>query len=254
MRKCLSIIFYEYKMQMKRFATWGVFILVMVIVLIDNFPSAKNLNRLEFLTEPAYFLYRTMSLDGLVLVFALLFLLSGRFPLDKKTGVKPLIMASPITKGQYVIGKLLGGFCYTFTMLFLLLTVNVLIYLVAASFKISILSCIAALLKTLMISVLPVSIFVGFVTVALPAIMDVRLFYLIASTLFIVNAATAVSAEAMPFYFITSGDLIKLIWQHPKWPFTNMGSIQANLIFLLGCGLLSWSLLLLSPKFWRADE
>jgi LPXTG-motif cell wall-anchored protein len=57
----------------------------------------------------------------------------------------------------------------------------------------------------------------------------------------------------MPFYLITSGDLAKLIWQHPKWPFSNTGSIQANLVFLVGCGLLAGLLLFLKRKFWRNE-
>lgn len=253
MRKLFSIVHYEYKMQLNRFATWGVFIATMVIAMLDDFPSEGNLNRLEFLTEPAYFISRTMSIYGLVLTFGLLFLLSSRFPIDKKLGTKSLIMAAPIEKGQYIFGKLLGGFFYTFSLLFLFLTINTVIYFVAAPVDMPIMSCLIPLIKTLFVSAVPVSAFVGFVAVALPAIMDIRLFYLLASALFIVNAATTGSAGQMPFYIITSGDLIKLIWQHPKWPFINTGSIQANLMFLMGAGLLSCVLLFLKRKFWRAE-
>ena len=52
------------------------------IALFDNFPSERNLARLEFLEQPVYFIYRTMSLDALIVVFGLMFLMSNRFSLD----------------------------------------------------------------------------------------------------------------------------------------------------------------------------
>lgn len=254
MCKCFSIIHYEYKMQISRIASWGIVIASMAITLMDNFPSAGNLARLEFLTQPSYFVYRTMSLDALIMVFGLMFLLSNRIPFDRKTGIKSLMMASPVTKGQYIFGKLFGGFLYTLTMLTLFLTLNTLIYFMAVPFNISVTDCLIPLIKTLVISGLPVSIFISFISVALPAVMDIRLFYLLASALFIINAASIGSAEQMPFYLITSGDLMKLIWQHPKFPFTNTGSVQANLIFLVGCGTTAWLPLFLKRKFWRCES
>lgn len=83
MRKMIAIICYEYKMQFKRLATWGVLLAATVFALLDNYPSASNLTRLEFLNEPAYFVYRTMSLNGFVLMFGLMFLLAERFPLNQ---------------------------------------------------------------------------------------------------------------------------------------------------------------------------
>lgn len=253
MRKIMSIIHYECKMQLKRIATWGVFLVATGIALLDNFPSAANLARLEFLNQPAYFVYRTMSQDGLILAFGLLFLLSNRFPLDKKTGIKSVIMASPIGKEQYIFGKLLGGFLYTFTMLFIFLMMNTAAYYMAAPFEIGIMECIAPLLKTIFISVLPASLFVSFCSVALPALMDIRLFYLLSAVLFGVNASTTNSAGAMPFYLITSGDLIRLTWVHSRWPEIIMSSVQANLLFLLSGGVISCVLLCLKRKFWRAE-
>ena len=42
--------------------------------------------------------------------------------------------------------------------------------------------------------------------------------------------------NAAPFYMITSGDLIRLIWVNPKWSFNDTGSIIANGAFLMGSG------------------
>src|SRR5699024_5602583 len=72
MRKMFSVLHYEYKMQFKRLVTWGVLLVAMALSLLDNFPSAGNLARLEFLNEPAYFVYRIVSLDSLVLLFGLM--------------------------------------------------------------------------------------------------------------------------------------------------------------------------------------
>lgn len=69
MRKLIAIIHYEYKMQFHRPATWGILLGVTIYALLDTYPSARNLARLEFLNEPAYFVYRTMGLN--VTFFAL---------------------------------------------------------------------------------------------------------------------------------------------------------------------------------------
>lgn len=254
MRKCLSVILCEYKMQMKRLATWGVLIAATIVAQLDSFPFAGNFARLEFLTDPAYFIYRTISLDGLVVIFGLIFLLSSRIPFDLKTGVKPLLMAGTIGKQAYISGKLLGGFLYSFTVLAAFLSANALIYAIATPFEVPVMSCVVPLIKTIFICTVPISIFIGFVSVALPAVMDIRLFYLLTSVLFIINAATVGSAVQVPFYLITSGGLAKLIWQHPAWPFIEISSVFMNLIFLVGGGLSAGALLYLNRRFWRADE
>lgn len=253
MRKMVAVIHYEYKMQFKRLATWGILLAATVFSLLDNFPSAGNLSRLEFLNEPAYFVYRTISLDSLVLVFGLMFLLTGRFPLDNKTGMKPLLMALALQKWQYVLGKLLGGFLYTFSVLCIYLALNTAIYFVAAPFGISLPACMVPLAKAIFVSLLPVSLFVSFCSIALPGITDIRLFYILAAVFFGFNAAYVGSAGANPFYLITSGDLVHLIWIHPKWSFINMESVLANGIFLIGSGLVFGSLLFLKHRFWRSE-
>ena len=87
MGSVLSILRYEYKMQITRIPTWGVLLTSLFFSLLDNFPSGGNLHRLEFLTDPAYLIYRAMSLDGLLLAFGCMILLSNRFPVDQKTGM-----------------------------------------------------------------------------------------------------------------------------------------------------------------------
>lgn len=251
MCKMFAVIHYECKMQFMRLATWGILLAATVLSLLDNFPSARNLARLEFLNEPAYFVCRIMSLDSLVLLFGLMFLLAGRFGLDTKTGMKPLLMSSTLQKWQYVLGKLLGGFLYIFSMLCVFLLLNTAIYFTAAPFEVSLPECIVPLTKAVFVWVFSVSLFVSFCSIALPGMMDIRLFYILAGIGFGFNATYVGSADTMPFYLITSGDLVRLIWVHPRWPFVNTGSVLANGIFLVGSGLVFGGLLFLKRKFWR---
>jgi len=254
MRKLLSVIYYEYIMQLKRIATLGVLACTVVLTLLDSFPSAKNLARLEFLLQPSYFIYRTLSFGALIFAFGLMFLLSNRMTIDRKTGMDQLIMASPVTKSQYILGKLIGGFIYTFTVFSIFLTINILIFYICVPADVSFSECLIPLIKALITNILPISIFISFTSVALPAIVDVRLFYALASVLFILNAVSVDSSDKMPFYLVTSGDLKKLIWLHPKFPYINTDGILPNLIFLLGCGLISTALLLLRRKIWRNEQ
>lgn len=253
MRKMITIIHYEYKMQFQRLATWGVLLAATIFSLLDGYPSAGNLTRLEFLNEPAYFVYRTMSLNGLVLMFGLMFLLAERFPLDNKTGMNCLLSSHALQKWQYVSGKLLGGFLYAFTMLCIFLALNTAVYFAASPFAITIIECMVPLIKVIIVSAFPVSLFVAFCSVALPGIIDIRLFYLLAAILFGINAANVGSANAVPIYLITSGDLIRLVWVHPKWPFIDVGSMFANWTFLTGNGLFFGSLLFLKHRFRRSE-
>lgn len=253
MRKLIAIIHYEYKMQFHRPATWGMLLGVTIYALLDTYPSARNLARLEFLNEPAYFVYRTMSLNGLVLLFGMLFLLAERFPLDHKTGMKLLLMSHALQKWQYIWGKLLGGFLYTFSILCIFLASNTAVYFAAAPFPVPLSACMVPLVKAVLVSALPVSLFVSFCSAALPGMINLRLFYLLAALLFGVNAAYVGSANPAPFYMITSGDLIRLIWGNPKWAFHDTGSIFANGAFLMGSGLLFGSFLFGRHGFWRAE-
>lgn len=252
MRKILSILLHEYKMQMRRPATWGVFLAANTVAMLDSFPSASNLARLEFLPQPAYFIHRTLSLYGIILMFGLMFLLSGRFPADSKGGIKSLFMAAPVKKTQYLLGKLLGGFLYTFTVFCLFLFLNTMVHAVFSPASNSVAEYLFRFGKAVAIGILPISFFIGFCAVAFPAFMDIRLFYVVISAVFMYNATVVGNADRMPFYVIMSGDLMKLLWQHPKFPFNDTASMAANLAFLIGCGVLSFLLVLFRRKFWRA--
>lgn len=87
----------------------------------------------------------------------------------------------------------------------------------------------------------------------LPEIMDIRLFYLLFSILFLVNAFSSDTGTAAPFYIFTQEDLAKMIWQHPRWPMVHLGSAVLNLLFMLGTGGLAIVLVSHKRRFWRAD-
>ena len=103
---------------------------------LDCFPSAQNLARLEFLNQPAYFVHRVMTLDALLLLFGLAILLADRFPADGKNGMKQLFLSCPLERRQYILGKLLGGFCLAYFTTALFLLCNTAVYALAAPFPI----------------------------------------------------------------------------------------------------------------------
>ena len=253
MRKTLYIARYEYRMLLTKAATWGIFLAVCAMTQLEAYPSAANLARLEFLPLPAYYVRRIIMFDALLLVFGLLFPLSGRLPSDRKNGMHSLFQSLPLKKGQYLWGKLLGSWLYVLTMLGVFLAVNLTLYCIAAPSAVDAADCFLLFGKALCVSLLPVSLFIGFGSAALADLLDIRLFYLLAALFFLGNLSVTDSADAMPFYLITSGDLVRLIWTHPRWPEISTGSVIANLLFLTGVGLAFAGLLCMGHRPWRSQ-
>ena len=112
MNRMFAVSKYEYKMQIKRIAGWLVLLFVLVSAMMDSLPTTENLKRIEFLYDIHYYVRRVFSFDGLILLFALMFLMAGRLVSDRKTGRRDLFMAAPIGKGSYIGGKLMGNFLY----------------------------------------------------------------------------------------------------------------------------------------------
>lgn len=254
MSKLAAVAKYEYKMQISRPAGWGVLLFSTVTAFLDCLPTAANMARVEFLGEIHYYVRRVFAFDGLILLFGLMFLMAGRLVGDRKTGVKDLLMAAPVHKKDYVGGKLLGNLCYTLTMMFSLLGISICGYLLCRRGTEGIGSFLHAGYSVALYLILPASFFVTASCVMLPEILDIRFFYLLYSILFMVNAFSVNSAEKMPFYIFTQGDLTKYIWRHPKWPQIYPGSAWLNLAFLLGTGILAVTLVAAKRSFWRVDE
>lgn len=136
---------------------------------LDCFPSAQNLARLEFLNQPAYFVHRVMTLDALLLLFGLAVLLANRFPADRKNAMGHLFLSYPLERRQYILGKLLGGFCLAYLLTALFLLCNTAVYVLAAPFAIAPWEWLLPLGKALALCALPASWFTGLAAVALPA-------------------------------------------------------------------------------------
>lgn len=251
MNKLTSIIRYEYIMQLRRPAAWGILLAATALAQFDCFPSSRNLARLEFLNQPAYFIHRIMTFDVLLLMFGLSFLLAARFPGDRRLGVNALFLAAPLKKGQYVWGKLAGGLLFTVSFLSFFLMINTFIYCMGAPFPLPILDCLVPLGKALALWGLPICLFVAFGSVGVASLLDLRLFYLLEALFFGYNAAYVGSADVMPWYLLTLGDLGRLIWVHPRWPAIDRGSVLANGLFLAGSALVFAILPLFSRRLWR---
>lgn len=253
MNKLLSISKYEYKIQIKRIAGWILLLAVFISSMMDCLPTAANMARIEFLSDIHYYVRRVFSFDGLILLFGMMFLMAGRLVSDRKTGCRDLYMATPIGKESYIGGKLLGNFLYALTLMYSLLFAALIGYAIFSQTETSAVNYISAIFEVSIYILIPTSFFVVASSVMLPEIIDIRLFYLVYSIMFLVNAFSSDTGTATPCYIFTHGDLAKLIWQHPKSPTIHTGSAAINLLFMLGVGMAAIVLVSTKRKFWRAD-
>lgn len=253
MSRLLSIAKYEYKIQIRRIAGWIVLLLVLILSMLECLPTTSNLSRLEFLGDIRYYVRRIFAFDGLILLFGILFLTSGRLVDDRKSCRRDLFMAAPIRKASYIGGKLLGNFLFALTLMYLLLMISIYGFAIFSTSDTSLHGYISAGFDVSACIILPATFFVVASSVMLPEIIDIRLVYLLYSILFLINAFSTDTAQARPFYIFTQGDMAKLIWQHPKYTEIYVGSACLNLLFMLGIGVLAIVLVAAKRRFWRAD-
>lgn len=254
MNKLLSISKYEYKMQIKRPVGWIVLLAVFIFSMLDCLPTAANMTRIEFLYDIHYYVRRIFSFGGLILLFGIMFLSAGRLVDDRKTGCRDLFMAASIRKSCYIGGKLLGNFLYALTLMYALLLASIIGYVIFSRADIPYSDYFSAIFYVSFCIIIPSSFFIVASSVMLPEVIDIRLFYLIYSVLFLINAIFTGDAEkAAPCYIFTQGDLAKLIWQHPKSPEIFLGSAILNLIFMIAVGTAAIALVATKRKFWRTD-
>lgn len=251
MRKMLSITKYEYAMQIKRIAGWIVLLFVLASSMMDCLPVVANLTRIEFLGDIHYYVRRVFSFDGLILLFGILFLTAGRMVDDRKTHCRDLFMTAPIGKASYIGGKFLGNFLFALSLMYMLLIFSLAGFIWFAPSNVTIGEYASAIFSVSFCVILPATFFVVASSVMLPELVDIRLVYLVYAVLFLVNAFTTDQAGPIPFYIFTQGDLAKLIWQHPRYLELYMGSACLNLVFMLGIGILSITLVAVKRRFWR---
>lgn len=253
MSRLLSIAKFEYKMQIKSIAGWLVLLFALVSSMMDCLPTAANIARIEFLGDIHYYVRRVFSFDGLILLFAILFLTAGHLIDDRKSHRRDLFMTAPIRKISYIGGKLLGNFLFAVTLMYSLLIISLCGFAFFSNSNTPLEVYISAVIDVSLCVILPATFFVVASSVMLPEIMDIRLVYLLYSVLFLINAFSTDTAEARPFYIFMQGDLAKLIWQHPKYMKIYAESACLNLLFMLGVGVSAIVLVAAKPRFWRAE-
>lgn len=251
MSKLLTVAKFEYKMQIKRTAGWLVLFFVLVLSMAECLPTSANIARLEFIEDIHYYVRRVFSLDGLLLLFGILFLTASRLVDDRKSHRRDLFMAAPIGKASYLGGKLLGNLLFALTLMYLLLVLSLCGFMIFSRSDTPFYSYISAIVDVSLYLILPSAFFIVASSLMLSEVVDTRLLYLLYSVLFLVNVFFTNTAEAMPFYIFTQGDLAKLIWQHPKFPEINMQSVCFNLLFMLGSGVAATVLVAVKRRFWR---
>lgn len=181
-----------------------------------------------------------------------MFLIAGRLVGDRKTGCRDLFMTAPIRKISYIGGKLIGNFLYALSLMYMLLMAALIGFAVVSQVGTPIKDYISAVLEVSIYIILPATFFLTANSVMLPEILDIRLFYLLFSILFLVNAFWSDTGTTAPFYIFTQSELAKMIWQHPQQPMIHLKSAVLNLLFMLGTGGLAITLVSHKHRFWRA--
>lgn len=244
---------YEYKIQIRRVSGCVVLLFVISSAMIDCLPTTGNVARVEFLQDIHYYVRRIFSFDGLILLFGIMFLTANRLVSDQKNGCRDLFMAAPIGKNNYIGGKFMGNFLYALTLMYTLLLISLIGFAIFSQYGATFSDYTSAILDVSLCIIFPASFFVVASSVMLPELIDIRLFYLLYSILFLTNAFSSDAAAARPFYIFTQGDLAKLVWQHPKSPEIHVANAILNLLFMVGTGILAIALVNAKRRFWRAN-
>lgn len=244
MRNVLTIARYEFKMQITNKVFWTILLITSVLSIWEQFPSTENLNRLEHLTNHGYIASRSLTLTGIFLMFASVFIIANRIRIDMEQKTTDILFSTPITKGSYIWGKFLGNYFTSITMCTFFIGSNAAIQAMFNPSPFEILPYI----KSLIFITMPTMIFVVGLSTAIPVLIDIRIFYASMSAYFMYCILVIPNTYEIPFYWII-GDTRKLIYRSFEVPYR---SIILNNVFLIGIGLCSIGLLSLSSKcLWR---
>ncbi len=248
MSNVLSISKYELKMQLKNIGIWAIWAFAAAAALWDNFPSEANLNRLEFLSDQGYVVSRLLSHEGVLLLFGLMFLLADRIRGDGKKGTMELFMASPLSKAQYIWGKLLGNYAT----LLLVMAVYLGIHAVAQYFYTPGPFTLLPYVVGLIAMCIPACFFVSACSVALPAVVDIRLCYVVFSVYFLMNSDFIyIENSILRALYLFQSDMLKLVYTYESFETIMIQKLLWNLAFLLCAGLASMLLLQGNRRYWR---
>lgn len=244
MGKMMTIARFELKMQLKNIGFWLLLAFGLVIALLDNFPSQANLERLKSLVNQGYVVSRLLLQPGLVLMFGYMFLVSGRIINDVKNSISELFMASPISKKQYILGKFLGNYLVCLLSMGIYLAINAFFQILFNPAPFSLLPYIVGFI----VIVLPATFFVVGCSIAISAMLDIRLFYAVFSAYFLYNLIIVPKDHIRPFYMLF-GEMVKVVFSYSFG--ISYQSLFLNLAYLCGVGSLPLILLLWNKRFWR---
>lgn len=249
MSKSIRMAQYEWKMQIGRLGGWLIFAFSLALALLDDFPSAANVRRLAELPKQGYVVYRLIGQPGIVLLFGLMFLLSNRIRGDWQNGTLDLLTAAPVRKAQYLAGKFLGNFAYLLCMTGAYLAVNGGIQAVFTPGRFTAIPYCVGFIAVIG----PACFFIAACSLAIPVLLDIRLFYAVFSVYFMANLVLVPpkGVSDLPFWFLLTGGLSRLVYRF-HLEALNFGNIMANLAFLLGVGFLALALLGAKRRYWRA--
>lgn len=250
MSKSVLIAGYELKMQLGRIAGWLIFAFSLALALLDDFPSAANVKRLAELSKQGYVVYRLIGQPGIILLFGLMFLLANRIRGDRENGTLDLFTAAPVSKAQYLVGKVLGNFNYLLCMTGAYLAVNGVIQAVFTPGQFTVMPYLAGWIAVL----LPACFFIAACSLALPVLFGIRLSYAVFSVYFMANLIIVPpkGVSGLPFWFLLTGGLSRLVYRF-NLESLDFGNIMMNLLFLLGTGLFAFVLLYAGRRYWRAE-
>lgn len=246
MRNVLTIARYEYKIQIINKVLWVVLLVTSIMSIYEQFPSIENLNRLEQLTNHGYIADRALTLTGIFLMLAVVFVVGKRIIIDMEHKTIEILFSLPIRKSSYILGKFLGNFLISITHFAIFIGVNA---VVQAIFNPSPFEVYPYIFSFVFI-VIPTMIFVVGLSIGIPVLIDVRLFYVIMSIYFLYCIFIIPNSYEIPFYWVI-GDIRKLLYSNFHVPYR---SAIFNIIFLVGTGLCSVIILCLSSKYlWREE-
>jgi ABC-type transport system involved in multi-copper enzyme maturation permease subunit len=248
MRNFLTIARYEWKMQLKNPGFWLILAFGLFMGLMECFPSAANMARLDGqLEDSGYVAERLIRFTVGLMMFGIMFITANRIGRDRKLGVCELYMASPLKKGQYIIGKSSANLCVTLMIMAIFLAANAIVQVIFNPAPHNVFPYIIGFITL----VIPMAVFTVGCAVSLPVLTDIRLSYVVLSGYFAFNEIYVVpDNRKIPFYLL-AGEPRKIIAPYIGFGEKHLGLMIANWGFCLGTGILAVALLICAGKYWR---
>lgn len=248
MSKIITIADYEFKMLIKNKMVWIILTVVVVLALYDNFPSESNYLRLQYLPEQGYVVRRILSQFGVMLLFALMFIISSRISIDINQKYLDFLLPINIAKHQYILGKFIGSYIFAVLILNLYLFINGSIQFFFSSYTFKIIPYFIGGF----ILVPTTTFFVVSCSISLPILLNAKLFYVLSSTYFLLNTGIIyVENEIIRSFYLYQPDILKLLYKHEGFEFIDIPLLYWNFIFLIVIGIISMILLVFKKSYWR---